>query len=338
LSRIPLPSAHAVGGSTILTSQSQCPFKAFATARLNAHGWEPAQPGLTAIQRGQLLHSVLHSVWSGKLEGISTHKDLAAISDLPSFVERHVRQAQSHPIYLAACKFMPHRYLDLEVVRLARLVTEWLEYERTRAAFTVTRTELDTNAAVAGLELRLRMDRIDRLNDGSLLVIDYKSGDVSPSLWDLPRPDDVQVPLYVGFALSEQLREIIARESEEDASGDEAAASDGPAGRIGGLVFAKVRPGDVCFAGRVGDAQATLLPGLGARSALVQNPFSAEDLIAWRDYIEQMATDFVAGRAAVDPRSPDTCKYCDLQSLCRIQELQPNIQDLRPNEEELEDD
>ncbi len=47
----------------------------------------------------------------------------------------------------------------------------------------------------------LRLDRIDRLNDGTFLVIDYKSGDVSPKSWDLPRPDDVQLPLYAGFAL-----------------------------------------------------------------------------------------------------------------------------------------
>ena len=33
-------------------SQSQCPFKAFATARLAAQSWEPAEAGLTASQRG----------------------------------------------------------------------------------------------------------------------------------------------------------------------------------------------------------------------------------------------------------------------------------------------
>jgi hypothetical protein len=52
----------------------------------------------------------------------------------------------------------------------------------------------------------LRLDRIDRLNDGSLLVIDYKTGDVSPKSWDLPRPDDVQLPLYAGFALDPRKR------------------------------------------------------------------------------------------------------------------------------------
>ena len=41
----------------------------------------------------------------------------------------------------------------------------------------------------------------------------------------------------------------------------------------------------------------------------------------WRETIEQLARDFLAGRAAVDPRAyPDTCKNCGLQTVCRILE------------------
>jgi hypothetical protein len=219
--------------------------------------------------------------------------------------------------------------MELERMRLGALVTEWLQYERTRADFSVARTELDTDASVAGLSLNLRIDRIDRLNDGSLLVIDYKSGNVSPALWELPRPEDVQVPLYAGFGLGEELRDAIAKDFDNGPEADE-----GTAGRIGGLVFARVRPSEVCFAGRVGNAQATLLPGLANRTALVQRPLNAEDLIEWRDYIEQMARDFIDGRADVDPREyPATCRQCDLQSLCRIAENQ-----LEPREEEDEDE
>ena len=75
---------------------------------------------------------------------------------------------------------MPQSYLALEETRLIRLVTEWLLYERGRVPFNVLDTEQKTSVSVAGLPLRVRLDRIDRLIDGSLLVIDYKSGDVSP--------------------------------------------------------------------------------------------------------------------------------------------------------------
>jgi len=293
-SRVPFQLGEAAGGASILTYQSQCPFKAFATARLDAKGWEPAEAGLTAAQRGQLLHAVLHSIWAGPPNGIRSLSELQDLADLGCFVTERVRCVFAGEISGGLRERMPRRYLELEELRLTRLVTEWLEYEAARQPFTVADTEVDSTVAIAGLTLKLRLDRVDRLNDDSLLVIDYKSGDVSPSSWDLPRPDDVQLPLYAGFALS---------------------------GVLGGLVFAKVRAGNHAFAGKVGDAKATLLGDLTGNSALVKSPLTAEQLIDWRSCIEQLAKDFLAGRAEVDPRDyPTTCERCDLQTLCRMQE------------------
>lgn len=317
-SHVPLRAGDAAGGATILSSQSQCPFKAFATARLDAHGWEAAQPGLTAAQRGSLLHAVMHSVWGGAATGgIRSHAELAAIADLPAFVEDHVRRALADGLPAAAREQMAEGYLDLEAVRLVNLVTEWLDFERCRVEFSVARTELDVTRCIAGLNLRLRLDRIDRLRDGSLLVIDYKTGFVSPKLWELPRPEDVQLPLYAGFGVDEELRTEIAKEL----GGAESETGDGQAAALGGLVFARLRAGDLGFAGRVGDARATLLESLGGSTDLVKKRLEAEDLIDWRDYIERMARDFLEGRAEVDPRDfPKTCERCDLQVLCRVHE------------------
>jgi ATP-dependent helicase/DNAse subunit B len=142
------------------------------------------------------------------------------------------------------------------------------------------------------------MDRVDQLNDGKLLVMDYKSGTVDKKAWDLPRPDDVQLPLYASFAL--------------DADSE-----------CGGLVFAKIRAGDIAFDGRVENARSTLLPDLGANKGLAKNKLTEQDLVEWREYIEQMARDFVAGEAKVDPRDPEkTCEKCGLQTLCRIAEFE----------------
>jgi ATP-dependent helicase/DNAse subunit B len=192
---------------------------------------------------------------------------------------------------------MPRRYLELEGQRLTHLVSEWLAYEATRADFEVIETEAQRTISLASLSFDVRLDRTDRLNDDSLLVIDYKSGLVSPNSWALPRPDDVQLPLYATCARA-------------------------PGEVLGGLVFAKVRTGkDQGFAGFVGDARATLLPDLGASAALVKNPLSAEQLDGWRDKIEKLAHDFLGGRAEVDPRDyPGTCESCGLQTICRITE------------------
>jgi probable DNA repair protein len=299
-SLIPFPHSKVQGGSSVLTFQSQCPFKAFATARLGAQGWEPAEAGLTPSQRGQLLHAVLHAVWGGPPEGIRSQHELQALTELSAFVAAHVRRIFEGEMLSALRQRMPRRYLEHEEQRLIGLVAEWLDYESTRIEFEVAETEADCTIHLAGLTFDLRLDRIDRLIDGSLLVIDYKSGIVSPKSWELPRPDDVQLPLYAGFALD---------------------------GELGGLVFAKVRAGDHEFAGRVGDAKATLIKGLRGNRNLVKRPLTAVELANWKKYIEQLAKDFVVGRAEVDPReAPKTCERCGLQTLCRIEESENHAQ------------
>jgi ATP-dependent helicase/nuclease subunit B len=308
ISRIPFPLGSVSGGASVLTAQSQCPFKAFANARLAARGWEPAQAGLTPTERGQLLHDVLHAVWAGPPGGMRSHADLQVITDRRVFVAGHVQRIFATRLRPALRERMPARYLELEQLRLIRLVTEWLEYEAARVPFEVLETEAKRSVELAGLTFDLRLDRLDRLNDGSVLVIDYKSGDVSPKAWELPRPDDVQLPLYAGFALGDQ--------------------------DLGGLVFAKLRPGDIAFTGCVGDAPATLIPGLKNFTALAKNALTAEKLMDWRDCIEQLARDFLAGRAEVDPREyPKTCERCGLQTICRIRENRGTLGDDEENDD-----
>lgn len=304
-----IPIHEVPGGSTILTSQSQCAFKAFATARLGAQGWEDAEPGLTAAQRGQLLHAVLHAIWSDTPQGIRTSNALHNLgADLRLFVERHVHRVLESDMPAGAHEQMPARYLELEEQRLTGLVVEWLEYERTRLPFEVAATEVNSTAAVAGLTLKLRLDRVDRLNDGSLLVIDYKSGNVSPKSWELPRPDDVQLPLYAGFALP----------AEQE---------------LGGLVFAKVRPGDMGFAGKVADVLTTIDNTINANSLMVKNALTPMQLSEWKRAIEQLARDFITGRADVDPRDyPKTCERCGLFTLCRVREREDQRE---PEEDEI---
>lgn len=298
-SRIPFPHSHAKGGADVLTTQSLCPFQAFATVRLGAKNWAPAEAGLTAAQRGILLHAVLHAVWAGPPSGLRNHQDLLGLEDRKVFVARHVRQVFRDRLSASLLERMPRRYLELEEQRLTRLISEWLEYESARFPFEVAGTELAASKSIAGLTLDLRLDRVDRLNDDTLLVIDYKTGQVSPNVWSLPRPENVQLPLYARFALEETFNEP-----------------------LGGLVFARLRTGKMEFSGRVGDPAATLLPGLKGHSSLVRNQLEAEHLIDWEHCIEQLAKDFLAGKAEVNPRDPiqKTCERCGLQTICRIDE------------------
>lgn len=305
-SSVSFPLNHLKGGAGVLSSQSQCPFKAFAEARLAAASWDFAEAGLSAKQRGQILHDLLRSIWSGKRPGIRNHRDLAAIKDLAAFVRTHVSAILPSGFPPGIEERMPRMYLDLEQTRLVRLVAEWLKFEQTRLAFSVEETESERPVTIAGLSINLRLDRVDRLHDGSQLVIDYKTGNVDPRSWDLPRPDDVQLPLYKLFGLEPLQPSLFENYG-------------GPAS--GGLAFAKVRSGDARLEGRVADAKQTLDPALSSNSALVKRKLTALEESGWRKVIEKLARDFLDGRADVDPRDyPKTCQRCGLQSLCRIQE------------------
>jgi probable DNA repair protein len=289
---------NVLGGASVLTYQSQCPFKAFAVARLAAKSWNAAEPCLTAAQRGQLLHAALHSIWGGaKTGGIRTLSELRQLNNRETFIAEHVIRAMQSALKVTVRERLPHRYLEMEERRLNSLLGEWLEYEFARVEFTALETEAERTVQLADLSFDLRLDRIDRLSDGSLLVIDYKTGVVTPKSWELPRPDDVQLPLYASFAIDDNET-------------------------LGGLAFAKVRRGnDLGFAGHIKDARATLFPSLRGTSSLVKNKLDEENINDWKCDIEALARNFLAGRADVNPREyPETCSRCGLQTLCRIQE------------------
>jgi len=294
VSSIVFPHTSVSGGSGVVNAQSQCPFRAFATARLGAQGWGRAEAGLTAIQRGNLLHEVLHSVWG--TGGVRTHEQLCDVPDLEAFVNEHVRSVLRAKMPAGVREWMPQGYLALEEVRLTRLVTEWLEFERTRLEFEVAATEVERKVRIKGLEIKLRLDRMDKLNDGKFLVIDYKSGLVDTKEWET-RASDLQLPLYAAFAL------------------------DAVTEPLGGLVFAQVRAGDRKFAGSLSKPKETLFSWINGTMSLGKQKLTEEKLAAWKNAIEELVQAFLDGRVEVDPIDPrKTCERCGLQSLCRIAE------------------
>jgi probable DNA repair protein len=319
-SMVPFPLSTLRGGASVLTDQSNCAFKAFATSRLEADHWEPASSGLNAKQRGILLHSVLHRIWSGAARGgISSYAELIALPSPGEFVAKHVWRVMSESFEQSRRNSLPDhfpaRYLELESERLTGLLTEWLEFERKRIPFTVAKTESKTEVTVAGLTMQLRIDRIDIASNSQVeqasLVIDYKSSEIGPKVWTGDRPESVQLPLYATFT------------EPEDGSDLE------------GLLVAQVRPGKMKFAGRLRDAGASLLPGLAKTNGLLRNPLDGKQLEEWRQIIERLGEEFVAGRAEVDPLDHrKTCERCHLHAVCRINEN--NLMDLLTDDEEAE--
>jgi len=193
-----------------------------------------------------------------------------------------IRKAADAAIAEAA---LEEPFAGLERLRLAKLARDWLAVEAERPAFEVAAMEEKRALAVAGLELSGRIDRLDRLASGGHAVIDYKTGKPTPNDWMHARPEDPQVPLYALNAPEE----------------------------VSAVAFAKLRTGEMRYMGfsRAKDA----IPGVRPAENW------ASLLAGWRKELEALGSGFAAGDARVDPkRGLQTCRYCDLQPLCRVHE------------------
>jgi probable DNA repair protein len=283
----PLSAGAALsGGASVITDQSACPFRAFARHRLDARSPEAPHAGLDAMERGILVHRVLASAWSelktkARLDAIGERELETLLAAAAN--EAVTRLQRERPATLAG------RFAEVEKGRLLRLARAWLEMEREARGddFSVAAVEDKRQMVIGPLTLRGKLDRVDELEDGRRMVIDYKSTADPASAWLGERPDAPQLPLY-----------LIA--------GEPAAVA---------IAFAQVKAGAMKFAALAADE--TLLP---VRKSLPGLGWE-EQVAAWRAVLARLATQFAEGEAAVHPKNPQTsCRNCDVQPLCRIHE------------------
>ncbi|HEU5284252.1 MAG TPA: PD-(D/E)XK nuclease family protein [Burkholderiales bacterium] len=282
----PSGAVDVPGGATMLQNQAACPFRAFAVHRLGARELEEGRPGLDARERGTLMHRALALLWGElcsqrRLLELTQEQLLASVSGAVDGAIASM--AQRRPDAFGAA------FTELERVRLRRRLLALLELERQRAPFEVIAREAPRTLELGGLRLQARVDRIDALDDGRRVILDYKTGKAGVAEWESDRPDSPQLPLY--------------------------AVSD--AGDVAALAFVVLRAEETAFKGL--GAEPGLLPG-------VQPPGPPQAWKArvaeWRGVLEKLADEFLAGHAAIVPkRYPHTCELCALGPLCRVKEL-----------------
>ncbi|WP_158750248.1 PD-(D/E)XK nuclease family protein [Acidobacterium sp. S8] len=297
------PVELSAGGADTLKRQAACPFQAFAARRLQARPLNRTEWGLDAAQRGNLLHKIIENVWSPetpepwRMTSLDDLKHMIAIQQLDAALQYHIENAFRDLVRDHGGDVWMGAYLESERTRLLTRLREWMLYEAKRHSFTVEkREEKLLDVSVGALKLNLRADRIDELNDGSHLLIDYKTGDVSVSQWQGVRPDEPQLPLYAAYGNIE---------------------------RLSGLLFAQIRAGQTGFVGRVANAPQTLLADTAALRSLTSQPYDESMRDQWEAALLQLAEEFLRGEASVDPkRGAKTCQYCDFPGLCRIAETE----------------
>ena len=297
----------AQGGTGILADQAACPFRAFAHFRLDARPLDRPEPAPGAPERGQLLHAMMARIWAQ----LRDHATLVATPQ--ERLRELAAEAAAHAVGRLRVDRpgrVEGRFAELERERLAELALEWLALERARAPFEVRMTEAKMTLSAGNLQLQGRVDRIDRLADGGLAVIDYKSGQVGVSAWLGPRPDDAQLPLYALAAGDEEVRAV---------------------------AFARLRTGRMEFVGLSRDEN--VLPGVKTveknRSARRYAATWPQLQAAWREQVDRLGEDFASGDARVDPKLAGlTCERCDLKPLCRVHERATGLQEAVVEDEE----
>lgn len=197
----PPPVAAGVrlrGGASLLEREARCPARAFVEFRLGARALAVPAPGIDAPTRGRITHHALQVFFSG----VDSHELLVS---LPA--DERLRRLGSavdaalHAI-LPAQDPLLRRLAANERGRQLELLGRFLELEGQREGFRVLGTELSPPdarlpPALARLQMRLRIDRIDEMPDGRRLVIDYKTGQQLPPAGEwYKRLRAPQLPLY----------------------------------------------------------------------------------------------------------------------------------------------
>ena len=286
------PTENPRGGSAIIENQSCCPFRSFALHRLAADELRDPEYGLNPMATGTMLHAAMDHLWGQ----IPHYAQLMALSSeqvdtqIREACEEALRQtALGHPV------LMQGRFRQLELERLQSLLKDWLEQERLRPFSKIIAREQALTWQYGELEIRLRLDRVEERQDGTLAIIDYKSGRKKTIKWTDPRPETPQLMLYC-LAAS-------AYYSERE---------------ISALLFAHINAHEQVFNGLSLDSEA--YPSIDFERQLGQKTGLSWEALRqqWQSSMESLADQFVAGECQVTPRNAAICQRCHLQAFCRI--------------------
>jgi len=156
-------------------------------------------------------------------------------------------------------------------------------------------------------KLDVVIDRIDLLEDGTQVVIDYKSSRALTSVlkdWDGERPTDVQLPIYAGILLEQAkstdsvsaliLVQIHARQN-HDADKDKTKSVVGLASTDIGLAGVVILPHEKDFSGR---------DWSGAMTKMQQD-------------VRILTDEFISGCARNESLRKVDLTYCDIKPLLR---------------------
>jgi len=279
------------GGAGMINDQSGCPMLAYFRYRLNARFEEAPTPFANPALRGSMMHSAMFYLYDEQVG----KPGLPGIDQIGPAVQRALKKHRAR-------QKLPEVSYQAECQRLEKLLAEWLEFEKGRTGFTVDQLEQRFESAFLGHSVSVRVDRIDRLDDGSLMVIDYKSSAGNAAGWSYPRLRQAQLPLYT----------VLLSNLNADAH---------PGGTVTAAALATVRGGECTLQGIAAESSTQfdkIQSFHGRRGGFARKFGHWEALYChWDACIDQLASEIVKGECANVLYDPNSLSWAGLELLMR---------------------
>jgi hypothetical protein len=216
--------------------------------------------------RGKVVHSLLERLY--RLERCGRGLGHLDPGELHTLFQSLIQQVLDE--FLEQGDPYIERLRLLETERLWRLVVTLRDLDLGRPGFSVV-TELARDAKIGPLSLSVRLDRLDRLDAGGELVIDYKTGKFDSGGWKKARVPESQLPVYA------------------------------VTGGCAGVAVIQFRPPAARLRG-VGD-EALDIPAIRSPASFFREEGLDWDrtVARWRSQLEGLAGEFAAGDFRVNP-------------------------------------
>ena len=185
-------------GFQSLENYQICPAWAFYENRLHANSFqEDEQDEISKMARGNLIHELLENFW--KQHKNSTNLVNMSEKVLQKNIDGLINKVMS--TFKVSNPYLTPSQIQLESNYFKNILSQWLSFEKTkRSRFSVIESEEKYKVNIDRITFNVKIDRIDEYEDGSRLLIDYKTGsEAAVSKWTKSPITSLQLPIYIIF-------------------------------------------------------------------------------------------------------------------------------------------
>lgn len=187
-----LPGERVAGGAGTIQRQLADPFSAFVAGRLGVKYLPPQAIGLPPALRGNIIHDALFRLYA----------DTPSRNDILSWADEELSSRIAQSLNSAFARHERNsdavlaELFKLERRRMSSLLRGFVSIDCERSDFSIAFVEHEVDFAEANVRLTLRVDRIDRLPDDTLAILDYKTGAPRRFLTSDGQPREIQLIAY----------------------------------------------------------------------------------------------------------------------------------------------